>query len=97
MEVECIGTGIPEPKVAWFLNGSLINSRGRQKAINASIDTKLANERNGTNVYRKTSTVVISSRTFPMSFQCFVENAVGKVYSDKVYALRLQGDYLLTS
>ena len=93
MEVTCIGAGIPEPKVTWLLNGSLFNSDIRDTQIYATVNTTVANDPNATNTYRTISTVVTSGRTFPLSFQCVVENTLGKVYSDKVYVLHLKGNY----
>ncbi len=85
--------GIPEPNVAWLLNGSMINHTNTAKTINAEIETKLADVQNGTNVYRVNSKIVITGREFPLRIQCVVMNETLKVYSKNVYALYVEGKW----
>ena len=87
MEVTCVGAGIPEPRVTWLLNGSLISHTKRENMINAKVDSWLADIENGTNVYHTISKIVITGKTFPLSIHCVVENDVGKAYSNNVYTL----------
>ena len=90
-EITCVGTGIPEPSVAWLLNGSMINHTNTEKTINVEIETSLADVQNGTNVYRVNSKIAITGRTFPLRIQCVVMNETHKVYSENVYALYIEG------
>ena len=94
MEVICIGTGIPEPRVSWLLNGSTINSTSNEKTINTEVITKPPSFQNGTNTYHVHSKLVITGTTFPLRIQCVVENSVRKVYSQSVYVLSVKGTYL---
>ena len=93
LEMTCTGTGIPEPNVAWLLNGSLIDDTSTEKAINAVVDTKLADLQNGTNSYRVNSKILITDRKFPLHIQCVVKNEMDEVYSEKVYALYVASKY----
>jgi hypothetical protein len=93
LEMTCTGTGIPEPKVAWLLNGSMIDYTSTEKAINAVVDTKLADLQNGTNSYRVNSKIVITVKKFPLHIQCVVKNEMDEVYSEKVYALYVASKY----
>ena len=95
MEVTCVGAGIPKPRVAWLINGSMINRTSTDTTLNSKVDTTLADFENGTNVYRTMSRIAIADRTFPFSIQCVVENIVGKVYSDTVFTLCIKGNYQL--
>ena len=42
MEVTCVGAGIPEPRVSWLLNGSMINNKSNEEAINTEVITNTA-------------------------------------------------------
>ena len=89
----CVGAGIPEPQVAWLINGSTISPTKRQNTINAKVDSILPDIENGTNVHRTISKIVITGIKFPLSIQCVVENHVGKSYSKNIYTLYLKGMY----
>ena len=87
MQVMCNGTGIPERRVSWLLNGSTITSTSNEKTINTEVITKPKSFQNGTSTYHVNSKFVITGTTFPLRIQCVAENSVRDVYSQSVYEL----------
>ena len=91
-KIACIGSGVPQPSVAWLLNGSTIITSGTKKGVTAHADTtKLVNLENATNTYRVYSTIVVKGEKLPLHVQCVVSNEMGTAYSQNLYILRAEG------
>ena len=91
-KIACIGSGVPQPSVAWLLNGSTIITSGTKKGVTAKADTtKVVNLKNATNTYRVYSTIVVKGGKLPLHVQCVVSNEMGTAYSQNLYILLAEG------
>ena len=94
-EISCISTGVPQPSIAWLLNGSVVTSSSTEKGLIANVNTELVNLENGTNTYRVYSKIVIKAQKLPLPIQCVASNEMGIAYSENVYILQAAGKCIL--
>ena len=90
LQMTCVGSGVPPPRVAWLFNGSISDYKSIERVLNIS-ETQIVD--NGTNTYHVLSKLLIKAEKYPLRIQCVVSNEMYRVYSRNVHVIHAESKY----